>query len=84
MGIVLSEGSKHFHVPYGPTITDGSLETQFINLKIHPHMIPVLPPCIGWPETQELLTQINKAPSPFLTLAADQEYVKRSRSPSTD
>ena len=76
MGIVLSEGSKHFHVPYGPTITDGSLETQFINLKIHPHMIPVLPPCIGWPETQELLTQINKAPSPFLTLAADQEYVK--------
>lgn len=76
MGIVLSEGSKHFHVPYGPTITDGSLETQFINLKIHPHMIPVLPPCIGWPETQELLTQINKAPSPFLTLAADQQYAE--------
>jgi len=76
MGISVSEGSKHFHVPYGPTITDGSLETQFINLKIHSHMIPVLPPCIGWPETQELLTQINKVPSPFLTLAADQQYAE--------
>jgi hypothetical protein len=37
-------------------------------------MIPVLPPCVGWPETQELLTQINTAQSPFMTLAADQSY----------
>lgn len=74
MGIILSEGSAHFHVPYGPAITDGSLEARFIDLKTHPQMIPVLPPCVGWPETQELLTQINKAPSPFMTLAADQSY----------
>jgi hypothetical protein len=76
MGISLSEGSKHFHVPYGPTITDGSLESQFINLKTHPHMIPVLPPCVGWPETQELLTQINKTSSPFMSLAANQQFAK--------
>ena len=74
MGIVLSEGSKHFHVPYGPAITDGSLESRFIDLKTNPKMIPVLPSCVGWPETQELLTQINKARSPFMTLATDQSY----------
>ena len=74
MGILLSEGSTYFHVPYGPAITDGSLEARFIDLKTDPQMIPVLPPCVGWPETQELLTQINTAQSPFMTLAADQSY----------
>jgi hypothetical protein len=74
MGIVLSEGSKYFHVPYGPAITDGSLEARFIDLKANPQMIPVLPPCVGWPETQQLLRQINKPRSPFMTLAADQSY----------
>ena len=74
MGISLSEGSTCFHLPYGPPIDDGTLEAQFINLKLYPHMIPVLPPCIGWPETQELLRQINKSRSPFMTLAADQQY----------
>ena len=76
MGIQLSEGSTYFHVPYGPAITDGSLETCFIDLKTHPEMIPILPPCVGWAETQELLTQINKARSPFMTLATDQSYVE--------
>jgi hypothetical protein len=76
MGIVLSEGSKYFHVPYGPAITDGSLEARFIDLKANPQMIPVLPPCVGWPETQQLLRQINKPRSPFMTLAADQSYAK--------
>jgi len=76
MGISLSEGSTCFHVPYGPTITDGTLEARFINLKTHPQMIPVLPPCVGWPETQTLLTQINETRSPFMTLAADQHYVQ--------
>lgn len=76
MGITLSEGTKHFHLPYGPAITDGSLEARFIDLKTHPEMIPVLPPCIGWPETQELLVQINKAQSPFMSVAADQSYAK--------
>ena len=74
MGILLSESSTYFHVPYGPDITYGSLETRFIDLKTDPQMIPVLPPCVGWPETQELLTQINTAQSPFMTLAADQSY----------
>ncbi len=76
MDIVLSEGTKEFHVPYGPAISDGSLEARFIDLKTNPQMIPVLPPCVGWPETQELLIQINKARSPFMTLAADQSYAK--------
>ncbi len=76
MGIVLSEGSKQFHVPYGPAMSDGSLDARFIDLKTNPQMIPVLSPCVGWPETQELLTQINKACSPFMTLAADQRYAK--------
>jgi hypothetical protein len=74
MGILISESSTHFHVPYGPDITYGSLEARFIDLKTNPQMIPVLPPCIGWSETQELLTQINTAQSPFMTLAADQSY----------
>lgn len=76
MDIVLSEGTKEFHVPYGPEINDGTLEARFINLKTNPELIPVLPPCVGWPETQELLTQINKVRSPFMTLAADQSYAK--------
>ena len=76
MGIMLSEGSKQFHVPYGPAISDGSLEARFIDLKANPRMIPVLPPCVGWPETQELLLHINKSPSPFMTLAANQSYAK--------
>lgn len=76
MDIVLSEGTKEFHVPYGPAINDGSLEARFIDLKTQPEMIPVLPPCVGWPETQELLIQINKGRSPFMTLAADQSYAK--------
>ncbi len=76
MDIVLSEGSKQFHVPYGPAISDGSLEARFIDLKANPQMIPVLPPCVGWPETQELLIQINTSRSPFMTLAADQSYAK--------
>ena len=74
MSIVLSEGTNQFHVPYGPAITDGALEARFIDLKANSHMIPVLPPCIGWPETQELLVQINKPQKPFMTLAADQSY----------
>jgi len=71
MGILLSESSTYFHVPYGQDIAYGSLEARFIDLKANPQMIPVLPPCVGWPETQELLTQINRAQSPYMTLAAD-------------
>jgi hypothetical protein len=30
MGILLSEGSTYFHVPYGPAITDGRLGASLI------------------------------------------------------
>ena len=43
MGIVLSEDFKHFHVPYGPAINDGSLDARFIDIKTKPQLIPVLP-----------------------------------------
>ena len=76
MGILVSEGTSLFHVPYGPSLTDGSLDASFIDLKANPSLIPVLPPCVGWPETQELLQHINRARSPFMTLAADQSFAK--------
>jgi hypothetical protein len=76
MSIILSERSKQFHVPYGPAITDGSLEARFIDLKTNPQLIPVLPPCVGWPDTQELLRHVNRPQSPFMTLAATQRYAK--------
>ena len=76
MGILLSEGSTCFYVPYGPAIADGSLEARFVDLKAHPDMIPALPPCVGWPETQELLRRANSAQSPFMTLAADQSFAE--------
>jgi hypothetical protein len=76
MAIVVSEGTSLFHVPYGPSISDGSLEASFIDLKTHPNLIPVLPPCMGWPETQELLQLVNAPRSPFMSLAADQSYAK--------
>lgn len=76
MGILVSEGTSLFHVPYGPSLTDGNWDASFIDLKANPGLIPVLSPCVGWPETQELLQQINDACSPFMTLAADQSFAK--------
>lgn len=76
MGILVSEGTSLFHVPYGPSISDGSWDASFIDLKTNPQLIPVIPPCVGWPETQELLEWLNAAHSPFMTLAADQSFAK--------
>ena len=74
MGIVLSQRTEVFHVPYGPWINDGTLENTFIDIKANPALIPVLPPCIGWPETQALLHTINTTTSPLMSLAADQHF----------
>ncbi len=74
MGIAVSYRTEPFHVPYGPSTKDGDLDTTFIDLKNHPEMIPVLPPCIGWPETQELLKHINAPLSPLMSLATNQQF----------
>lgn len=72
MGILLSERSEIFHIPYGPLSHDGDLNTGFVDVRANLALIPVLPPCIGWPETQELLRNINAPPSPFMSLATHQ------------
>ena len=72
MGILLSERTDIFHVPYGPLNHDGGRNTGFIDLKANIALIPVLPPCIGWPETRDLLRSINAPLSPFMSLAAHQ------------
>ncbi len=77
MGIVCSQTSKVFQVPFGPLTDDGDLEHQFLNLKSHPEYIPVLPPCVGWPETQSLLRHINAPQSPFMSLAAAQQFFQQ-------
>ena len=74
MGILLSENTSVFHVPYGPVVTDGNWDASFVDLKANPALIPVLPPCVGWPETQELLKHLNASRSPYMTLAADQSF----------
>jgi hypothetical protein len=72
MDIRLSERTEIFHVPYGPVSHDGDLNSGFVDVKTNLTLIPVLPPCIGWPETRELLRSINAPPSPFMSLATDQ------------
>lgn len=72
VGILLSERTEIFHVPYGPLSHDGDLTAGFVDVKANPALIPVLPACIGWPETQELLRSINASASPFMSLAAHQ------------
>ena len=72
MGIVLSERTEILHVPYGPLSHDGDLNIGYVDVKTNPAFIPILPPCIGWPETQELLRSINASHSPFMSLATHQ------------
>lgn len=76
MGILLSERTEIFHVPYGPLCHDGNLNNGFIDLKANLELIPVLPPCIGWPETQDLLRNINDPLSPLMSLATHQSFVR--------
>lgn len=75
MGILLSERTEIFHVPYGPLSHDGDLNTGFVDVKANLAFIPVLAPCIGWPETQELLRSINAPHSPFMSLATHQCFL---------
>ncbi len=74
MGISLSEHTEIFHVPYGHPNNDGTPEANYVDVKANPEWIPVLPSCIGWPETQGLLQIINAPSTPLMSLAADQDF----------
>lgn len=74
MGIRLSESPTLFHVPYGPSNSDGTPQTSFVDLKAHPERIPFLPSCVGWPEIRDLLQALNAPKTPFMSLAADQAF----------
>ena len=72
MGIRISERTEIFHVPYGSLNSEGTAEASFVDVKADPAWIPVLPSCVGWPETQALLQVVNSPTSALMTLAADQ------------
>ena len=74
MGICVTERQEPFQVPFGTKNSEGTPEASFWDLKHHPEWISVLPSSIGWPETQALLQIVNSSSSPFLSLAADQEF----------
>ncbi len=78
MGISISESTNVFHVPFSSPNNDGTPEAGFVDVKAHPEWIPVLPSCIGWPETQSLLKLINAPESPLMSLAAAQHFVAGS------
>jgi hypothetical protein len=74
MGIYIAEQTETFHVPFGSPNSEGTPEASYVDVKAHPEWIPVLPSCVGWPETQGLLKIINSPTSPFMSLAADQGF----------
>jgi hypothetical protein len=74
MGIRISERDEVFHIPYGLPNSDGTPESSFVDLKANPALVPVLAPCLGWPETRDLLKAVNAPESPLMTLAADQGF----------
>ncbi len=74
MGIDITEQTETFHVPFGSPNSEGTPESSYVDVKRHPEWIPVLPSCLGWPETQALLKIINSPISPFMSLATDQEF----------
>lgn len=74
MGIYITEQSETFHIPFGSPNSEGTPEGSYVDVKTHPEWIPVLPSCVGWPETQALLTSINSSMSPFMSLATDQGF----------
>ena len=75
MGISVSESTDFFHVPFSSSNNDGTPEDGFVDVKAHPEWIPVLPSCLGWPETQGLLKVINASNSPLMSLAAAQNII---------
>ncbi len=80
MGIRISERSDLFHVPYGSVNSEGTPNNNFLDLRATPEWIPVLPSCVGWPETQKLLQILNSPASALMSLAADQVYVDPEQS----
>lgn len=74
VGIYIAEHTDTFHVPFGSPNSEGTPEASYIDVKAHPEWIPVLPSCMGWPETQALLKTINASTSPFMSLATDQGF----------
>ncbi len=76
MGITISENDVVFHVPYGLPNSEGTPEGGFVDVKANPAWIPVLPTCLGWPETQDLLRTVNAPESPLMTLASGQVFTE--------
>ena len=74
MGIYIAEQTETFHVPFGSPNSEGTPEGSFVDVKANPEWIPVLPSCVGWPETQALLKTINASTSSFMSLATDQGF----------
>lgn len=74
MGIRIAERQELVHVPYGPPNHDGTSEVSFVDLKAHPEWVAMIPACIGWPETYELLKVLNARSSPYMSLATAQGY----------
>jgi hypothetical protein len=75
MPIRISETARIFKVPYGASTlanSEGTPDDRFVDLKANPSWAGVIPPCIGWPETADLLRAVNAPDAPFMTLAADQ------------
>ncbi len=75
MGIRISERTELFHIPYGSLNSDGTPENGFVDIKANPEWIPVLPSCVGWPETQKLLQALNSPSSELISFAADQAFI---------
>lgn len=74
MGIYIAEQTQTFHVPFGSPNSEGTPEASYVDVKANPEWIPVLPSCVGWPETQALLKTLNTSTSPFMSLATDQGF----------
>lgn len=72
MGINISETDTVFQVPYGLHNSEGTQNYGFVDLKAQPALVAVLPECLGWPETRELLEAINAPATPYMTLGTDQ------------
>lgn len=74
VGISISELGAVLHIPYGPPNHDGTLEARFVDLKTHPEWVSIIPASLGWPETRGLLRAINRPESPWMSLAAHQDF----------
>ncbi len=74
MGIRISERTDIFQIPYESPNSEGTPDASFVDVKANPAWIAVIPSCLGWPETQQLLQSINSPTSELMSLAADQGF----------